>query len=503
MRLRPQRGRASRETVPEPITIRVALMFSSAQQYTHFLITFPSIMILSRLLTPAQIGVYSVAVAFINLVHMLRDFGTTEYLVQVEPLDQAAKRSAFTVTLIIAWVLAVLLFLASPYIADLFREQGLTTVVRILSINYLLLPIGSTTGALLAREMQFGIRYKINITAAIVQNGVTILLAWCGWGYYSPAWGAVCGMVATVAGCLYWGRRYRVRGVGLENWRHVAQFGWKNTVGTMMSQAGEAAPDFVIGRMLGFVDVGMFSRGYGLVRMFNENISGAIGAVSYSAFSRQHRDGGEAGTLFLRSLTYITGVGWPFLGFASLMSFPIIRIFFGDQWDAAAPILRFLAISSAMALLVLQYQNFLTAVGRVGLATLWMTAWQMLTITALICGAYFSLVAVAAALVPATALAVAGVVTGLVTCTDITARDYVLALGPSFVVAVCALAPVLLLRVCWTPVPGDLWAPLICAGAVLTVGAMFGAWLADHPLWHEARRLRKRRGVLGADTGDP
>ncbi|MGN8199905.1 lipopolysaccharide biosynthesis protein [Salinisphaera sp. RV14] len=493
MRLRRPRGPASSDAKPKPATVRVALLFSGAQQYTQLLITVPSIMILSRLLTPAQIGVYSVAIAFFNLVHMLRDFGTTEYLVQVENLDQETKRSAFTVTLIIAWTLAALLFLASPYVAEFFREPGLGAVLRILSITYLLLPIGSTTGALLVREMQFAIRYKINITAAVIQTGVTILLAWRGWGYYSPAWGAVAGMVATVVGCLYWGREYRVRGFSLQNWRDVAQFGWKKTLGTMMNQAGEAAPDFVIGRMLGFVDVGMFSRGYGLVRMFNDNISGAIGSVSYSAFSREHRDGGGAGALFLRAITYITGVGLPFLGFAALMAFPIIRIFFGNQWDTAVPILRCLAISSALALLVLQYQNLLTAVGRVGLATLWMTAWQIITISALVGGAFFGVVWVAVALVPATAVAVIGVLAGLVLYTDITFRDYALALVPSLMLAGFALAPVILLRVLWPPTADHLWSPLICAGAALAIGAIFGAWLVDHPLWREVMALLRKR----------
>ncbi|HET7314995.1 lipopolysaccharide biosynthesis protein, partial [Salinisphaera sp.] len=478
---------------PQPASIRVALMLSGAQQYTNLLVTFPTIMILSRLLTPAQVGVYSVAVAFVNLVHMLRDFGTTEYLVQVKTLDRDTTRSAFTVTLLIAWSLAGVIFLASPLIADFFREPGLGSVLRILAITYLMLPIGSTTSALLARDMQFGIRYKINTTALFVQNGLTIGLAWYGWGYYSPAWGAVAGMATTVSGCLYWGRHHRVRGVGLKQWREVTRFGVKNTVGTIMNQLGEGAPDFVIGRLLGFSQVGMFSRGYGLVRMFNDNISGAIGAVSYSAFSQRHRDGESAGALFLRSITYITGVGWPFLGFASLMAFPIIRIFFGDQWDTAVPILRFLALASALALLVLQYQNFLTAIGRVGLAALWMTAWQVITIGALIGGAFVGVVAVAAALVPATAIAVAGVSIGLVVCTDITIRDYLRALAPSAVLAAFALTPAALLRIFLVPTPDNLWGPLVGAGALLVIGGLAGAWLADHPLWREARALLEKR----------
>lgn len=476
-------------------------MLSGAQQYTSFLITFPTIMILSRLLTPTQVGVYSVAVTFVNLVHMLRDFGTSEYLVQVRDLDRETSRSAFTVTLIIAWSLAAVLFLASPLIADFFREPGLGSVVRILAITYLLLPIGSTTGALLMRDMQFGIRYKINVTALVVQNALTILLAWYGWGYYSPAWGAVAGMGTTVGGCLYWGRHHRVRGISLKQWREVSQFGVKKTLGSAMSQLGAGAPDFVIGRMLGLAQVGMFSRGQGLVRMFNEKVIGAIAPVSYAAFSQRHREGGNAGALYLRSITYITGVGWPFFGFSALMAFPLIRIFFGDQWDMAVPILQLLAVQAAIGLLVKQHSNLLTAIGRVGLATLWTAGWQVITIGALIGGALVSVVAVAAALVPATAIAVTGVCIGLVICTDITIRDYARAVAPSAALTACALAPVAVLRIFLVPTPDDLWLPLIGGSVLLTIGGLLGAWLLDHPLWQEVYELwQRRRGFRSAAT---
>src|SRR5699024_6666453 len=68
--------------------LRRSLVLSFAQKYTGFLITLPTIMILSRLLTPAQIGVFSIAMAVTGLIHMLRDFGVSEFIVQhpkIEP----------------------------------------------------------------------------------------------------------------------------------------------------------------------------------------------------------------------------------------------------------------------------------------------------------------------------------------------------------------------------------------------------------------------------------
>ncbi|WP_158583369.1 oligosaccharide flippase family protein [Salinisphaera sp. Q1T1-3] len=476
----------------------MAVVLSSLQQYTDLMITFPSIMILSRLLTPAQIGVYSVAVTFVNLVHMLRDFGTSEYIVQADRLDTGKPQTAFTITWIVAWALAALLFLTSPLIAAFFREPDLTDVLRILSITYLLLPIGSTTSSMLVRELQFGIRYKINTTQLLVQNGLTIVLAWYGFGYFSPAWGAVAGMLTTVAGCLYWGRHHRIRGIGLKHWREVGNFGLKKTLGSVMSRLGDSAPDFVIGRMIGFTAVGMFSRGFGLVRLFRDNVSAAVGTVAYSALAQRHRDGGIAGDLYLRSITFITGLGWPFLGFSSLMAFPIIRIFFGDQWDMAVPILRLLAIQVAISLIVMHYQDLLTAIGRVGTATLWVTVWQIATVVTLVIAASAGLVAIAAALIPTTAILVVLVAIGLARESGVGAAAYARALMPSAWLAVATLVPAAVSRWCYPPSAEALWGPILCAGACALAGAIVGGMATRHPLWLEMTLVyRRRRGHDG------
>ncbi|WP_423823472.1 lipopolysaccharide biosynthesis protein [Salinisphaera sp. SPP-AMP-43] len=474
-------------------SLRLSLFFSTAQQYTALLITIPSMMILSRLLTPAQIGVYSVAIAFVNLVHMLRDLGTSEYLVQSASLEDDIARSAFTVTLIMAWALAVVLFVASPWVALFFDEKGLGAVLRILCLTYLLLPIGSTVNAMLIREMEFGLRYKINTAQVLVQNLVTISLAWFGWGYFSPAWGAVAGMLATISGCFYWAGHYRIRGLSLAHWRPITKFGLNQTAGSVMQRLGESAPDFVIGRVLGFAQVGLYSRGFGLVRMFRDNISGAVGSVTFSAFSHRHRNGGGANELYLRSITFITGLGWPFLGFASFMAFPIIRIFFGDQWDEAVPILRLLAIQGMLSLIVIHFQELLTGTGRVGLATALTGAWQGTLVAALLLAAPFGLVAVASSLIPATVITVIIVMVCLAYTVQIQLSSFMSALWPSTVLSFCALVPVAISRYVYPPGVDALWGPLITAGLGLIAGSVVGGWLSSHPLWHEIKGFLIKR----------
>ncbi|HEU0196476.1 MAG TPA: oligosaccharide flippase family protein, partial [Nevskiaceae bacterium] len=85
--------------------IRKALSLSFIQTFVSLVFSFGSVIIVSHILTPSEIGVFSVAAGMVALIHMLRDFGVSEYLVQEQELNESSIRTVFTINLAIAWVL--------------------------------------------------------------------------------------------------------------------------------------------------------------------------------------------------------------------------------------------------------------------------------------------------------------------------------------------------------------------------------------------------------------
>ena len=469
-------------------SVRRSLIIALAQRYTKILIMFPTVMTISRLLTPAQIGVYSVAVAFVSLAHMLRDLGVSEYLVQESNLNELKSRSAFTVTLAFAWFLALIIFLGAPWISSFYHEEGLESVLRILSINFLIIPFGSTVISLLQREMRFGILYKINIGQQLMQSGVSISLAALGFGYIGLAWASVCGMIATTVGCLVWGRAYRIKGLSLAHWRSVMRFGVVRATGDIITRLGASAPDFVVGRMLGFTDVGLYSRGYGLINLYRQNIVSAFNAVTFPAFARDHRNNANAHETFLKSLTVLTGISWPFLAFAGLMAFPVMRAVFGPQWDAAIPILQISCAAAFIGTLVFQCGYYLTAIGRVGSVTRLESVLQIIWIAMLIPAAMYNLKAVAGTQVIFYLLSVGGYYSALFKWSKISLQDVLAACRASFLAAVVsAVAPIC---VCWFMPPSshNLWSDLAVSGAGAVAGWIATIYATHHPLWLEVAK---------------
>ena len=64
------------------LSIRTSLIYSYLDRYASLAINIVSSMVIARLLTPAEIGIFSVTVVLLSYLASIRDFGAGGYLVQ-------------------------------------------------------------------------------------------------------------------------------------------------------------------------------------------------------------------------------------------------------------------------------------------------------------------------------------------------------------------------------------------------------------------------------------
>lgn len=473
-------------------SVRRALVLSFARKYTSLAFNVATVVIVSRLLTPKEIGVFSVAVGLTALAQMLRTFGISEYLVQEKTLTEGMIRTSFTVNLILAWIIAALLFATSWLIAGFYDDPGVGQVLRVLSATFLLTPFGTTAIALLQRDMAFGVLYKIGAAEVAVRSSVTIGLAYAGFSYMSMAWASLAAMVAWIFGCTIWAHEHRARGLSLSEWRRMVPFGINRTVSDVVSQIGMQSANIVVGKMLGLTDAGFYSRGYSVVNIFRDKVVSAISAVAFPAYAAEHRERDAAPQLYLRSLVYLTGVCWPFFAFATFMAYPIVRILFGNQWDAAVPLMRWLCGAAIIGTLIYQCNQFLVAVGRVGTVTKIEMQYQLVRLGLAIVASFYSVEAVAASQVLVYIFATILYYRKMRGYEALAIRKIASALIPSAVLTVTT---------CMVPAAIVFWPNLISrhmvpAFAIAVVGGgmgwLIGLVIAHHPLQAEMRYLTQR-----------
>lgn len=344
-------------------SVRKAIFITLGQRYTAFLIQFLTSLILARLLSPTETGVFSLAAAVVAIGHMLRDFGVGEYIIQEKNLTLDKIRAAYALTITMSWTIALCLVLLAKPLAGAYEEPGVAKVLYILAINFMLLPIGSTAFAVLSKNLEFGKIFVVQLAANLIGATTTITCAFNGMSYLSPALGSIAGILTTVIGLIIVSPQNTLILPSFTRMRMVAKFGGILTAGRLIDQSSNRAPDFIVSAFLGFHDAGLLSKASSLLSAFSDFIGSAVLSVAAPALARSGKAANELKHDYYLAIPLLGLMQWLFFGFVMLFSDEIIRVLFGSQWLEAIPIMQIGAISGLVWVPFMLYSPILTALG--------------------------------------------------------------------------------------------------------------------------------------------
>lgn len=470
------------------LTPRRALAWSFAERYIGVLLGIGGTLILSRLLTPAQVGVYSVCAAFTAVAGILRDFGVSEYLIQERDLTRQKLRAAYGIAITVAWSLGAAIFFSRNGLARFFDEPGVAQVLAVLALHFGLLPLASPAFALMNRELAFKQLAYVQTACTAVQTAVTITLAWRGHGYMSLAWGPVSN-VATQTLLLLWLRpRETLISPGFKQARTVLRFGAPYMGSRLIETLAKHVHEPVIAKAFGFASVGLFSRALGMIEMFHSNVADAVVRVATPAFAAEHRAGRSLAASYAHATAIFVAVSWPFFGFVALLAPELILVLFGPQWTAAAPIATLLALAALPAGLVEMAPQMLSATGHVRRrlqVSLWVSPLH-------VAGVFL------AATIGLKAVAVVTLFSGLLSMVLYARHLRVVLATPlgtmfrsvsgSALLTIATLIAQAAVASSARSVQWPAWAVLLCAALTGVVVWLAVAWLLGHPIWKEFAR---------------
>jgi O-antigen/teichoic acid export membrane protein len=330
-------------------SIRAAVVFSSMTKFSVMLIGLASTMVVARLLTPEELGTYAVASAVIMLISEFRILGAAAYLIRESELTEQKVRSALGLTIVISWGLGVLVCIFASSVAVFYELPPIKPIFWILSISFFIAPFLSIADALLARTLSFNLLFRMQIIGSVVAFIVVITLISNGASYYSLAWGQTSATIVQFLFVVFLLRptkmRYKPLFSGL---KPVFSVGIYSSIANILRRFTVVAPDLVIGKAGTTREVSTFSRGLGFIQFVADTLMAGVTPVVLPHLSNTRREGGNVCAAYQHASVLLGGILWPVLIVASLCSLPAIRLFFGDQWDSAAPLAAWLAIWAAL-----------------------------------------------------------------------------------------------------------------------------------------------------------
>ncbi|MBK8401740.1 MAG: lipopolysaccharide biosynthesis protein [Propionivibrio sp.] len=460
-----------------------------ADSYLGVALQLASTLVISRLLTPTEIGIFSVAAVLAALASAFRDFGVAEYLIQEKNLTTEKIRAALTANIAISWLMAIVLFASSDMVASFYREPGIAEVMRILSVNFLLIPFGAVTMAYFRRELNYRPIFIAGLLANITSFAVATAAAFAGMGFMSLAWSSLAGTIVNVVVSIIARPKNFPRWPGLKGLAEVAHFGKHASGIYFVGQIGRSAPEAVIGRALDMASVAFFSRANGLMALFNKTVLAAVLPVCLPYFSQAARANQETKIGYLKATSLLAVIGWPFFMYMGLIAFSAIRLLYGPQWLQSVLLAQILCVVAILELPYYLGSEVMIAEGRIDQSNRLQFILQSLRLASLALVFPFGLPGACWGLVAA---ALCGAFVShqfLHQIIGLNLSDVIRSIAPSAYAALISMVPPLLLVLFTGQTEKNHIYVFMGSGLVMAVSWLAALKFLRHPFWEEIDRL--------------
>jgi O-antigen/teichoic acid export membrane protein len=465
--------------------IRTALLLATSDRYFTLAASFVAIVVVSRLLAPEEVGLAVVSGAIASMWFRLREFATTNFIVQHGELTRDDVQATFTVLFCLSAVLSGVLFFAAPWVALAYEQDGLTSLLRVTAIAVFLDVFGAPNLALFRRELSFGKVALVNITGATLTAAATIALAWVGFSYMSFAWAQ---LIATIGAGLLAFLLKPDLGVfcpSIKKWRATTTFGTYNGINVLLYGIYESLPYLIVGKFVSVEAAGLFGRSISICQIPDKIFMGGVVAVALPALSSQVREGGDVRASYLDAIEHITAVQWPAYAIVCILAHPLVSILLGAQWLAVVPLVQLIALSYMFAFSAELNYPLLIALGSFrDVLTRGFIVWPMSAVIILL-SSVFGVTAVAFSLWLTMALNAYVSIYFVQRRLTVKWADIAAALVKSFAVTLSAAAGALSV-VAASGMRFDLPISLaVIAGLMGLIGWLLGLWVTGHPFLQE------------------
>src|SRR5260370_19846490 len=150
-----------------------------------FLFQFVSMVILARLLPPADFGVFALATRFVWILMTFGDLGLASAVLQQSDLNEGQASAVFRINLVAGTVFGGLFLLSAPLLGSFYGDPEVTQVAAALSLMFVFSGFTAVQQALLRRALMFDTLLRAQIAASLVSSVMAVTFALKGAGYWA------------------------------------------------------------------------------------------------------------------------------------------------------------------------------------------------------------------------------------------------------------------------------------------------------------------------------
>ncbi|WNO61669.1 oligosaccharide flippase family protein [Rheinheimera sp. MMS21-TC3] len=330
--------------------------------------------IMSRLLSVQEVGLYSLLLVFTALAGVLQDGGLASFIVHKQKLKRAEYSAMFILSTLLGLVIASLLIASSPFLSLLYQQPLLTEYMPLVAITLLINScVTPYQASMLICQRQIALA-KIDIFSKTFATVLTVyLLLSSTLGIASALYGAI---AAACIRLLILGYSLPIAyqpslAVNLSIIPKALKFGSYQTAALVLNQLRTRLDQLVIGKLMGMETLAIYSLAKELISHPNRFIAPLIRNLLFPKLAQHQQKPTQQQHIFSQAIKAIAWSNSIIFATLALAAGPIVQLVYSNDYRAAAPILSLLAAYGIVRNTGAAYVSFAQAQGRAELEFYW------------------------------------------------------------------------------------------------------------------------------------
>ncbi|MBO9490487.1 oligosaccharide flippase family protein [Endozoicomonas sp. G2_1] len=341
-----------------------ALLFSLIEKNLILIIQFISSIMLARLLSPEDFGVFAIITTFIFLAEAIQQVGIPNYILKEKELDTNKLSSAFALMLILGVLMAITLFLLADSLANFYDIPSLHNLAILMSVLLLISPYSVIERSLFRKHLNFKLIAKIDVFSTLLGSSISVYLAYKNVGVTSLALGLISQYIA--AAILFYAasnQKVSLFSFSKNKVFEIFSFTYPLVGSSIVGQLGNSLPNLFIGKAYSQASLGQYARAEGTSNLFGSIFIQGIRPAVAPIFSKLNHENKGATEPLSKITNILCTLGWPIYFLVAFFSEEIVMLIYGAQWGFASNLVMWFCVSQSFLLLTAFYTDIMEGLG--------------------------------------------------------------------------------------------------------------------------------------------
>lgn len=338
--------------------------------------TLVKVVILARILTPSQFGVYGIAVLVLGLLEILTETGINVVLIQEEGKTDKFISTAWIVSIFRGILISLVILALAPFIAGFFASANALNLIRFAALIPLVRGFINPSIVKFQKELAFNKEFWFRSSLFLVDTTFAIALGIITKSEYALIWGMLIAALTEVVVSFFIVKPIpKVEFDFAKVKKVIARGKWITLAGTFEYLFGHI-DDIAVGKLLGIAPLGLYQQAYRVSTLPISEVGEIFNKVTFPTYTKISEDRERLKKAFLKVTSVISLLVIPFGLILFFFAREVVLVLLGDKWLEAIGALKVLAIfgilkaisNSAYSLfLSLKKQEIITLITLVGI----------------------------------------------------------------------------------------------------------------------------------------